>query len=142
MLQQTLISINNTLDKLIAITNQDIEDIKQAQHNTLFNRNIEKDKLVNQFTHLKSQIDDILVKRSETGLDLSQIINPQEDKLLGEFKNKLEEFHNVHKKFSKMALLISNFYNNLLHKISGSEPDIGYQMQPKINNQNQFSLKA
>ena len=142
MLQQTLISINNTLDKLIHITQKDIDDIKEAKHTELFNRNIQKEELVAQFTKQKSQIDSILVKRSESGMELSKLINPQEDKLLGEFKDKLEQFYNLHKKFSQMALLVTNFYNNLLHKISGSEPDIGYEMKPNIKNYNNFSLKA
>jgi len=142
MLKQTLISINKTLDNLINITQKDIEDIKLANHDNLFQRNEEKEKLISQFVSFKSQIDSILVKRSESGLELSQIINKEEDELLGEFKNKLEEFYTIHKKFSKMALLVTNFYNNLLHKVSGSEPDIGYEMKPNVNNYNNFSLKA
>jgi len=142
MLSQTLQSINITLDSLIEITTQDIEDIKQAKHNSLFERNQKKEELVKQFTSLKSQIDSILVKRSQSGKPLEELISPQEDILLGEFKTKLTTFYNIHKKFSKMALLVTNFYNNLMHKISGSEPDIGYEMKPSSTHQINLSLKA
>jgi hypothetical protein len=142
MLKQSLQSINSTLDDLISITLQDIEDIKKANHDSLFQRNEKKEELIKEFTKSKSQIDSILVQRSQSGLELSQLINPQEDQLLGEFKDKLSEFYNIHKKFSKMALLVTNFYNNLLHKTSGSEPDIGYEMKPNRDNHFNFSLKA
>ena len=141
MLKQSLISINKTLDNLINITKQDIEDIKIANHESLFQRNELKEQYLKDFTHQKSQIDSILVKRSESGLDLNELINPEEDKLLSEFKQKLQEFYEIHKKFSKMALLVTNFYNNLMHKINGEEVDIGYKMN-KTNHYSIFSLKA
>jgi len=142
MLLQSLQNINKVLDNLINITYQDMEDIKQAHHNNLFQRNENKEKLLSQFISLKAQIDSILVKRSESGLDISQIINPEEDKLLGEFKRKLKNFYDIHKKFSKMALLVTNFYNNLLHKATGSEVDIGYKIQQSNNLYSSFSLKG
>ena len=141
MLKQSLISINNNLDNLIDITKQDIEDIKIANHEFLFQRNELKEQYLKDFTHQKAQIDSILVKRSESGLDISQLINPEEDKLLGEFKQKLQEFYEIHKKFSKMALLVTNFYNNLMRKINGEEIDIGYKMN-RTNPYSSFSLKA
>ena len=141
MLKQSLISINNDLDNLIDITKKDIEDIKIANHEFLFQRNELKEQYLKDFTHQKAQIDSILVKRSESGLDISQLINPEEDKLLGEFKQKLQEFYEIHKKFSKMALLVTNFYNNLMRKINGEEIDIGYKMN-KTNPYSNFSLKA
>jgi len=141
MLKQSLLSINDTLDNLINITKQDIEDIKLAKHEALFQRNSLKEKYLQEFIQQKSQIDSILVKRSESGLDISQLINPEEDQLLGEFKQKLQTFYTIHKKFAKMALLVTNFYNNLMHKINGNEVDIGYQMN-KTNNYPNFSLKA
>jgi len=142
MLLQSLNNINNVLNNLINITAEDIEDIKQAKHEELFKRNQTKEELLNQFTSLKSQIDSILVKRSESGLDISQIINPEEDKLLGEFKNKLQEFYTIHKKFAKMALIITNFYQNLMDKTTGVEIDIGYKKQHPSHLYSNFSLKG
>ena len=142
MLKQALTSINVTLNNLISITKQDIEDIKLAKHEALFQRNEQKEQLVNQFINLKSQIDSILVQRSQSGKPLEELISPQVDILLGEFRDKLQTFYAIHKKFSKMALLVTNFYNNLINKISGSEPDIGYEMKPNIDKHSNISLKA
>jgi hypothetical protein len=137
MLKQTLVSINSVLDELIDITNKDIQDIKKANHNALFERNIKKDELVNQFISLKSQIDLILKQRNDNSQNL---IHPDEEPLLEEFKEKIKVFHTIHKKFAKMAFTITNFYTNLLHKITDAKPDIGYQMSPKIDSN--ISFKA
>jgi len=141
MLKQTLISINSVIDTLIEITLQDIDDIKKANHDALFDRNIGKYKIISEFTTLKKEIDSILVKRSESGLDISQMLSPEEDKLLSEFKEKLALFMNVHKKFSKLAFTITHFYNNLVNKVTEAEVDIGYQMKPNSYQIN-FSLKG
>jgi methionyl-tRNA formyltransferase len=138
MLKKTLVSINSVLDELINITKKDIEDIKKANHNALFERNIKKEELITQFSNLKSQIDNILRQRNEQNQIL---VNKDEEPLLEEFKSKIKEFHTLHTKFAKMAFTISNFYTNLLHKLTDAKPDIGYQMSPKVDSYN-LSLKA
>jgi len=142
MLKQSLTSINKTLENLIEITQNDIQDIKQAKHEMLFERNIIKEELVTQFTTLKSQIDSILVQRNQSGIDLNDMFNEEENILLDEFRNKLQEFYTIHKKFAKMALIVTNFYKNLVHKVNGSEVDIGYQMTNTSSAYSNFSLKA
>ena len=139
MLKANLVSINKVLDQLIDITQKDIEDIKQAKHQQLFDRNKQKELLITQFSNLKSTIDSILKSRNDNSQNL---INPDEEPLLEDFKLKIKEFHTLHTKFAKMAFTISNFYTNLLHKITDAKPDIGYQMSPKIDNYNNLSLKA
>jgi len=140
MLNQTLNSINQTLNSLIQITLKDIEDIKQAKHNSLFERNQQKEELIKQFSSLKSQIDSILVQRSQSGKPLEELLSKEEDILLSEFKENLTQFHKIHNKFSKMALIVTNFYNNLMYKINGEKVDIGYKMNK--TNYSSFSLKG
>jgi hypothetical protein len=140
MLKQILISTNNNLDQLINITLKDIDDIKKANHESLFERNIEKDKIVQEFISQKNQIDNILLKRSESGLSLENMLSLEESNLFDEFKIKLHKFHNIHKKFSKMTLLVANFYNNLTNKVNQTEIDIGYKMTQKYSSN--FSLKG
>ncbi len=140
MLKQILISTNNNLDKLIDITKQDIDDIKEANHDVLFERNQIKDKIVQEFISQKNQIDTILLKRSESGLSLENMLSNEESNLFDEFKLKLQNFHNIHKKFSKMALLVANFYNNLTNRVNQTEVDIGYKMSQRYSSN--LSLKA
>ena len=140
MLKQTLKDTNEYLDKLIDITNQDIEDIKTANHDSLFERNKEKDKIVQSFITCKNQIDTILIKRSESGLSLEEMLSSEESQLFDEFKIKLKQFSDIHRKFSKMALAVANFYNNLSHKVNQTEVDIGYEMKQRYSSN--FSLKG
>ena len=140
-MQQTLINTNKVLDNLIEITQKDIEDIKEANHEPLFQRNIQKEELIEKFSELKSQIDSILVSRSESGLDIKDLISPEEDKLLDEFRTKLKEFYDIHKRFAKMAFSVTHFYNNLMNRINNYEPDIGYEMNQKQTYPN-LSLKV
>jgi len=140
MLKQTLNSINETLDKLNEITLKDIKDIKQANHEALFERNSQKEELIKQFNILKSEIDTILVNRNQT-MPIEEILNEEESILLDTFKEKLNIFYENHKKFSKMALLVANFYNNLLQKVTNAEVDIGYKVSPK-KSYSTFSLKG
>ncbi|NPA55433.1 MAG: hypothetical protein GXO40_03635 [Epsilonproteobacteria bacterium] len=140
MLYDLIISINNTLDELIDITKQDIEDIKQARHTYLFNRNQQKDILIGKFADLKSQIDNILVQRSQKISDMSELLTPQEDAVFTDFRKKIQEFYKLHKKLEKMVLSVANFYNGLIHKINGSEVGIGYEISPSETSY--FSLKG
>ena len=139
MLKQTLNSINSNLRNLIKITEEDIEDIKKANHQALFDRNIIKENLIDEFVKLKAQIDNSLKNRSETG---QQLVNIDEQPLLDEFKENIQTFYNIHKKFAKMAFTVTHFYNNLVHKVTDSQPDIGYGMSPTMNHHNNFSLKG
>jgi hypothetical protein len=141
MLKKTLISINSVIDTLIEITLQDIDDIKKANHDALFERNMAKYKVITQFTTLKQEIDTILVNRSESGLDISQMLSEEEDKLLSEFKDKLSKFMTIHNKFSKLAFTITHFYTNLVNKVTDAEVDIGYKMKPS-SYQNNLSIRG
>jgi hypothetical protein len=140
MLKQTLIQTNNNLDKLIGITLKDIEDIKLANHEPLFQRNEEKERIVKEFASQKTQIDTILLQRSESGLTLENMLNEEESNLFEEFKVKLRNFYEIHKRFSKMALLVTNFYNNLSNRVNETEIDIGYEMKQRYSSN--LSLKA
>jgi len=140
MFKQILIQTNDNLDKLIDITKQDIQDVKDANHEPMFQRNKEKDKIVQEFITEKNQIDTILLKRSESGLTLEEMLSEKENELFDEFKIKLKEFADIHKKFSKMALAVANFYTNLSHKVNEAEIDIGYQMKQRYSST--LSLKG
>ena len=136
-MQNTLISINSVLDELIQITYQDIEDIKKANHQQLFDRNSQKELLLSKFVQLKSNIDSTLAQRDSSSQTL---VKAEEELLLDEFKQKLQTFYKLHKKFEKMAFSVTNFYNNLVHKITGARPDIGYNMSSTPYSS--FSLKG
>ena len=64
MLINTLKETINTLDKLLSITLEDIENIKLAKHEEVFKNTKIKENLAYKFSELKSQIDTILISRN------------------------------------------------------------------------------
>lgn len=129
MLINDLKSIIAILNEFIKVTNQDIQDIQEAQHEILFKRNDKKEKLLKEFNDYKHSIDQELVTRSQTrGMD--DLLDETEGEYLDVFKEKLSEFGELHKRFSKMVFSVNHFYTNLMHKITESETQIGYEVKP------------
>ena len=135
MLIKTLQETISTLDKLISITLEDIENIKQAKHEEVFKNTKAKENLASKFSELKSQIDNILVSRNKP---LEEIFTPEEEKLFNLFREKLFEFNKEHKRFARLAFSVANFYNTLLNKIQNNEK-VDYSSSYKNPN---FKLKA
>ncbi len=118
MLIKKLHQINDVLSNLIKITKEDIEFIKNAKHNELFNNIPQKEDLSEQFSELKTQIDEILVKRNKP---LEKIFTNEEEKEFEKFKTLLNEFYEIHKYFAKLSFVVTNFYNVLTDKIKNKE---------------------
>ena len=119
MLTEKLNTINIVLENLINITINDTNAIKEANHEVIFENMYTKEELANKFTSLKSEIDSILVARNKP---IEEIFTPEEEKLFDEFREKLNQFHTLHKKFSKLALSVANFYNVLMNEIKNEKP--------------------
>ena len=136
MLTKKLNEVINTLDSLINITKQDIENIKKANHQKIFDNMKQKEKLAKHFSNTKNDIDLILRQRNKP---IEEIFSNEEEKLFEEFKEKLIEFNILHKKFSKLAISVANFYNALTQQIK-EEKTINYNNNSFKNNN--LSLKA
>jgi len=119
MLTEKLNTINIVLENLINITINDTNAIKEANHEVIFENMYTKEELAKKFTSLKSEIDSILVARNKP---IEEIFTPEEEKLFDEFREKLNQFHTLHKQFSKLALSVANFYNVLMNEIKNEKP--------------------
>ena len=136
MLIEKLNQINNVLLDLIELTQKDIELIKNAEHEKLFQNIPKKEQLAQNFSILKSEIDQILVSRNKP---IEEIFSPEEEKEFEKFKNLLNDFYDKHKKFSKLSFVVANFYNVLMDKIKHKEK-ITYHNDSLPNSQ--LKLKA
>ena len=130
MLTEKLNKAINILNSLIEITNQDIENIKKANHQKIFDNMKIKEKLAKEFSNTKNNIDLILRQRNKP---IEEIFSNEEEKLFDEFKKKLIEFNTLHKKFSKLAISVANFYNALSQQIK-EEKTISYNRDSFKNN--------
>ena len=111
MLLTKLQQANEILNNLIEITNQDIENIKEANHEAVFANIDLKEKLALEFQNIKSEIDYILSTRNRP---IEDIFSKEEEIEFENFKTLLNEFHTRHKFFAKLSFSVTNFYNTLL----------------------------
>ncbi len=127
MLLHYLTNSINDINNLIELTNKDINDIKEANHELVFERTRIKNDLIKAFEHKKTLLDNELVKMVQNSEDkeLDKILNEEEKKLLNSMKLKLSELKNKNKEYAKFVVIISEFYNTLLDKIFPREMD-GY----------------
>jgi len=118
MLISKLNEINDVLDKLISITKEDIESIKEAHHEKIFANISQKENLAKKFEQLKNEIDSILLSRN---LPIEEIFSKDEELEFEKFKEKLNNFYKYHKHFSRLSMAVNNFYTTLLNKLKQKE---------------------
>jgi len=128
MLLHYLKSSLDDIDNLIALTKKDIEDIKEANHELVFERTKIKNDLVKAFENKKSLLDNELIKMvsKSKDTDLESILNEEQKMLFSEMKVKLSELKSINKQYAKFVVIISEFYNTLLDKIFPRELE-GYK---------------
>jgi len=123
--------LNNTLMELkniIKLTNDDIYDIKHAQHEAQFERSATKVECITKFEHNKSILDNEITKLASANPEkkLTELLSEDDFLKLDELKLKLFELKKINKKYAKMVLSVSEFYNSLLEKVIPYEQQ-GYE---------------
>ncbi len=130
MLSHHLSSAVDDLNKLVQMSEQDIEDIKLARNEPQFERRKIKEDTLNSFENKKAMIDHeiskLMTQNPDTSLD--QLLNEDENKSLSNLKVSLAALRDVNKKYAKMVLSVSAFYNTLLERIVPTEMN-GYSKQ-------------
>ena len=128
---------------LIAITEQDISDIKVANNESIFARIPQKEELTSSFIRKKEayakSIEDRL-RKEYPNATLADLTYADKQKLLGEgaseftaqLHDKLEELKKLNYRFGKMSLAVSEFYNSLLRNIIPIEQQ-GYKKSSLSN---------
>ncbi|MDE5603372.1 MAG: hypothetical protein K2I71_05580 [Helicobacter sp.] len=122
---------------LIAITEQDIADIKVANNNAIFGRVSQKEELVASFVRKKeayAQGIETKLMENYPNATISDLNYEDKQKLLGEGANEvtaelhdnLEKLKELNSHFGKISLAVSEFYNSLLRNIIPVE-DEGYK---------------
>ena len=122
MIKQYLDSSNEILDKLITLTDEDIQNIKQANHDSVPKSVESKNKLIAEFYVVKKNLDNALIQLSEGGKkDLSVLLDDLDKEKLGEFKKRLKELHKKNKEYAKLVIVVKNYFDGLLNTMFDSE---------------------
>ncbi len=128
MLSYHLESAVNDLDQLVKMSEEDIEDIKLANHENQFERRKIKEDMIHSFENKKAMIDyeisKLMTQNPNTSLD--QLLDEKENSYLQKLKLSLASLRAVNTKYAKMVLSVSSFYNTLLERLVPTEMH-GYQ---------------
>ncbi|AJD01293.1 FlgN protein [Campylobacter lari] len=117
MVKQHLDETNSILEKLINLTLEDITQIQAANHQHVSKSVEEKTKLVNDFQIAKKNLDKALIELSNQGNNkgLDELLDDEDKEKLALLKQNLNTLHQKNKEYAKLALIIKNFYDNLLN---------------------------
>lgn len=124
MLHHYLQSAITDLQALLAATQQDIEDIQEARHEVVFSRTKAKDELVSSFENKKHLIDSEIVKLTQEfpATPLPELLDESVTELLGQLRESLEGLKEENRRYARMVLAVSEFYNSLLERLLPSQP--------------------
>ncbi len=133
MISHYLDSVIKNIDDLARLTKDDIDDIKNAKNEEIYNRTKIKDEIIVIFENQKLLLDNELVKLIEKNPDkeLATILDKKEKKSLEELKIKLKELHTLNKEYAKFVVVVNEFYSSLFDKIFPTEMEDYKKINPK-----------
>ncbi|MBL0687679.1 MAG: hypothetical protein JJV95_05525 [Sulfurospirillum sp.] len=119
MLSHYLKTSIEDIENLIELTNKDILDIKEAKHESIFNRTKIKSDLVKTFENKKLMLDNELIKlvKNSGNKPLEEVLDDAQHKMLEKMKDKLFALKKKNKKYARFVVTVSEFYNSLLDNV-------------------------
>jgi hypothetical protein len=113
------------LETLIHLTETDIEDIKQARHDALFDRIRSKEHALVTFENRKSLIDNEIAARvgRQPNAPMETLLNEEEREKLATLREKLEALQDANRRFARLVIAVGEFYNSLYEKVLPVEKD-------------------
>jgi hypothetical protein len=129
MLKEYLNQAMGVLDELIALTDEDIKNIKEAKHSTVEESVKKKNELVKKFESVKILLDKELLRASKEseGADLASILDDEVKSNLVSMRGKLEKLHSKNKEYARYVLMVKEFFDGLVSAMfKGQNGDSGY----------------
>jgi len=129
MLKEYLNQAMGVLDELIALTDEDIKNIKEAKHSTVEESVKKKNELVKKFESVKILLDKELLRASKEsrGADLTSILDDEVKLNLVSMRGKLEKLHSKNKEYARYVLMVKEFFDGLVSAMfKGQNGDNGY----------------
>ncbi len=128
MLSYQLQSAIKDLKTLISLSQEDIQDIKEARHNPQFDRLSIKEEKIKSFEQKKAMIDREISKlmTQHPTKALSELLDNEQHRQLDSLKEHLSMLREVNQQYAKMVLSVGSFYNTLLERLVPTQME-GYQ---------------
>ena len=123
MLTYHLKSALQDLQDIVEITQNDIDDIKEAKHDPQFERLSFKEEKLQSFGTKKAIIDHSIANlvASNEGVALANLLDEEQHQLLAQLRQELDSLHEINKRYAKLVLAVSNLYNEFLEQIVPTE---------------------
>lgn len=114
MMIETIISeMTELVGKMQDYIIQDIEDIKQAKHEQLLNRNDEKQFMIEKIALYKQQLNQEIVNQMQNGVDVN-IYREKVDNL----ENELKKLYELNRKLALIVQPIQQMYKDIVDDIT------------------------
>lgn len=113
MIEQTVETMLELIDKMKESIKLDIEDIKQARHEKLLDRNSEKEEMINEISSLKIKLNDLIINKVKAGEDVD-IYRQKVDNLEEELRN----LYKLNKELASIVLPVQQMYKEIVDDIT------------------------
>ena len=113
MIDQIINRMSELVTNLQNSINLDIEDVKNAKHEELLNRNDEKHYMIDEITELKMKLNQELVAKMQEGIDVD-IYREKVDAL----EVKLKDLYTSNKKLASIVLPVQQIYKEIVEEIT------------------------
>lgn len=112
--------INELVNKMLSLTLKmqesillDIEDIKQAKHENLLDRNEEKEQMINEIAQLKSQLNEQLILTMKNGEDVNKY-RAEVDNL----ESELKKLYSLNSELAAIVLPVQQMYKDIVDDLT------------------------
>ena len=115
------------LEELIELSKLDMQDIKEANHDAIFQRLESKNNAVDMFDRNKDLARDAMFKLSKENPNKSieEILSAESLMLIDKMRDGLKTLREINKNYAKSVVAVYEFYNSLLENLIPSQRD-GY----------------
>lgn len=109
------------LAKIIALTKEDIENIKQAKHDEVAPHSELKTKLLSAFETNKKALDAELVKLAQehAGENITELLDDEIKDKLAQLRTVLLELKDVNREYAKSVVVVKEFFDSLVGVMLG-----------------------
>lgn len=113
MIEQTIVELKQITEKLYNSILEDIEDVKQAKHESLVERNEIKLTLMDKLSDLKKQLNTELADEYHNGKDISVYRESVDD-----LEVDLRKLYQANGKLASLVLPIKEMYKDIIEEIT------------------------
>lgn len=136
MLQDHIRDSIADVQALIAITQEDLEDIKQAKHEAIFSRVKPKEELINAFFHKKelAKLEIQKLAEEQPGVEIRELIGEEAVELFDVLNAHLIELKQENLHFARLSIAVGEFYRSMLDNFFPTENGYkGRRVSPDVN---------